>query len=154
MPLSKYVSFITGANQGLGRATALKLASLNSKVVLTDTADVTELARMIGLDKAFPIIMDVTNEDQVKFAMQETVKKWGKLTTCINCAGISPPMKTLGKKGVHSLDLFSKVLLVNAVGTFNVCRLAAEVMSLNGEDEDGLKGLIINTASIAAYEGI
>lgn len=97
--------------------------------------------------------MDVTNEDQVKAAMQETIKKWGKLTTCVNCAGIAPPMKTIGKKGVHTLDLFSKVLLVNTVGTFNVTRLAAEVMCLNVADEDGLKGLIVNTASIAAFEG-
>lgn len=154
MTLSNIVAFITGAGQGLGRATAIRLASLNSKVVITDVSEMAakRVAEEIGI-QAFAVTMDVTNEEQVKDAMEQTIKKWGMVNVCINCAGVAPPMKTLSKKGPHSLDQFSKVLQVNTVGTFNVIRLAAEKMALNPVDEDGLRGVIINTASIAAYEG-
>ena len=155
MTLSNMVSFITGAGQGLGKATAIRLASLNSKVVIADVSEaaVKAVAEEIGASRAFGVVMDVTNESQVKDAMEQTIKKWGKLNVCINCAGIAPPMRTLTKKGPHNLEQFSNVMQVNAVGTFNVIRLAAEKMALNAADEDGLRGVIINTASIAAYEG-
>jgi 3-hydroxyacyl-CoA dehydrogenase / 3-hydroxy-2-methylbutyryl-CoA dehydrogenase len=155
MVLSNLVTFITGAGQGLGRATAIRLASLNSKVVVTDVSEAAlkKVVEEIGHKNAFAVVMDVTNEEQVKSAIDATINKWGKLNVCINCAGIAPAMKTLSKRGPHTLDLFSKVLLVNAVGTFNVSRLAAEKIALNEADEDGLRGVIINTASIAAYEG-
>ena len=155
MTLSNVVAFITGAGQGLGRATALRLASKNAKVVVADISEsaAAKVAAEIGIKNAIAIVMDVTNEAQVKDAMDQTIQKWGKLNVCVSCAGIAPPMKTLSKKGPHLLDLFSKVVLVNAVGTFNVARLAAEKMSLNETDPDGLRGLIVNTASIAAFEG-
>ena len=154
MTLSNVVAFITGAGQGLGRATAIRLASLNAKVVIGDVSEMTakRVADEIGIN-AFAVTIDVTNEEQVKDAMEQTIKKWGKVNVCVNCAGVAPPMKTLSKKGPHNLDQFSKVLQINTVGTFNVIRLAAEKMALNPGDEDGLRGLIINTASIAAYEG-
>lgn len=154
MTLSNVVAFITGAGQGLGRATAIRLASLNAKVVISDVSEMTakRVADEIGIN-AFAVTIDVTNEEQVKDAMEQTIKKWGKVNVCVNCAGVAPPMKTLSKKGPHNLDQFSKVLQINTVGTFNVIRLAAEKMALNPGDEDGLRGLIINTASIAAYEG-
>ena len=154
MTLSNVVAFITGAGQGLGRATAIRLASLNAKVVISDVSEMTakRVAEEIGI-QAFAVTIDVTNEEQVKDAMEQTIKKWGKVNVCVNCAGVAPPMKTLSKKGPHNLDQFSRVLQINTVGTFNVIRLAAEKMALNPVDEDGLRGLIINTASIAAYEG-
>ena len=154
MTLSNVVAFITGAGQGLGRATAIRLASLNSKVVITDISEAAakRVAAEIG-GSALAVTMDVTDEAQVKDAMAKAVQKWGRVNVCVNCAGIAPPMKTLSKRGPHNLDQFSKVLMVNTVGTFNVMRLAAEQMALNDADEDGLRGVIINTASIAAYEG-
>lgn len=154
MTLSNVVAFITGAGQGLGRATAIRLASLNSKVVITDISEAAakRVAAEIG-GSALAVTMDVTDEAQVKDAMAKAVQKWGRVNVCVNCAGIAPPMKTLSKRGPHNLEQFSKVLMVNTVGTFNVMRLAAEQMALNDADEDGLRGVIINTASIAAYEG-
>jgi 3-hydroxyacyl-CoA dehydrogenase / 3-hydroxy-2-methylbutyryl-CoA dehydrogenase len=155
MTLSNLVAFITGAGQGLGRATAIRLASMNAKVVISDISEkaAKSVSEEIGASKSFAVVMDVTSEEQVKNAMDQAVKKWGKIDVCVSCAGIAPPMKTLSKRGPHSLDTFSKVLQVNTLGTFNVVRLAAEKMALNEADGDGLRGVIINTASIAAYEG-
>ena len=90
---------------------------------------------------------------QVKSAMDEAVEKWGKINATINCAGIAIAMKTIGKKGPHDLSQFSKVLHVNTTGTFNVIRLAAEKMAHNEADGDGIRGVIVNTASIAAMDG-
>ena len=102
--------------------------------------------------------INVTDESSVKESIELVTKKWGKPLTCaVNCAGIAPPMKVLNRKGVpHDLQQFSNVMKVNTIGTFNVLRLAAESMSKN-EDMDavntGCKGVIINTASIAAMDG-
>jgi 3-hydroxyacyl-CoA dehydrogenase/3-hydroxy-2-methylbutyryl-CoA dehydrogenase len=85
--------------------------------------------------------------------MAAAVAKWGKINATVNCAGIAIAVKTLNKKGPHDLGQFSKVLQVNAAGTFNVVRLAAEVMAKNEADEDGIRGVIVNTASIAAMDG-
>jgi NAD(P)-dependent dehydrogenase (short-subunit alcohol dehydrogenase family) len=86
-------------------------------------------------------------------SLQEGIDKFGKINVTVNCAGIAVAQKTLSKKGPHNLEAFSKVLTVNTVGTFNVTRLVAEKMTLNTADEDGLKGVVINTASVAAYDG-
>ena len=89
----------------------------------------------------------------MKLAMSKLLNEFGKLNVTVNCAGIAPPSKTLSKKGPHSLEQFSKVLTINTIGTFNSIRLSAELMSKNIPDEDGCRGVIINTSSIAAMDG-
>jgi 3-hydroxyacyl-CoA dehydrogenase / 3-hydroxy-2-methylbutyryl-CoA dehydrogenase len=156
--LLQTVAVITGAGQGLGRATALRLAAQGAKVALLDVSaktleQVQDTLKKTNHSDVFTAVCDVTNEEQVQAAIQGAVKAFGKINVAVNCAGIAPPMRTLSKKGPHSLSQFSKVLQVNTVGTFNVVRLAAEAMSHNALDEDHERGVIINTASIAAMDG-
>jgi len=153
--VSQTVALITGAGQGLGRATALRLAKQGAKICLVDMSKETleKVQQELSGYDVLPIVCDVTNEEQVQNAVNEAVKLFGKVTLAVNCAGIAPPMRTLSKKGPHSLAQFSKVLQVNTVGTFNVIRLAADAMAKNNFDSDGERGLIVNTASVAAFDG-
>jgi 3-hydroxyacyl-CoA dehydrogenase/3-hydroxy-2-methylbutyryl-CoA dehydrogenase len=146
---------VTGAGSGLGRATALRLAKQNAKVVVADMSadNVKKVVDEIGASSAIPAVLDVTNENQVRESMNEAVKKWGKLNAAVNCAGIAIANKTLSKKGVHDLNAFIKVLTVNTAGTFNVCRIAADIMQKNEADADGKRGVFVNTASVAAFDG-
>lgn len=155
MSLSHVVAFITGAGQGLGRATAVRLAKKNAKVIIADIspANIDAVVKEIGASNASGAVIDVTDEAGVTGAISDAVSKWGSLNVVVNCAGIAPPMRTLSKKGPHSLAQFSKVMQINTVGTFNVVRIAAEKMATNTPDADGLRGVIINTASIAAMDG-
>jgi 3-hydroxyacyl-CoA dehydrogenase/3-hydroxy-2-methylbutyryl-CoA dehydrogenase len=155
MSLSNVVAFVTGAGSGLGRATALRLAKQNAKVVVADRSgdNVKKVVDEIGASSAIPAVLDVTNENQVRESMNEAVKKWGKLNAAVNCAGIAIANKTLSKKGVHDLNAFIKVLTVNTAGTFNVCRIAADIMQKNEADADGKRGVFVNTASVAAFDG-
>lgn len=107
----------------------------------------------IGADNAIAANVDITDEKAVAAAMDQAVERWGKVNVAVNCAGIAIAQRTLSKKGPHDLAAFSKVLNVNTVGTFNVIRLAAARMALNTPDEDNIRGVIINTASIAAFDG-
>jgi 3-hydroxyacyl-CoA dehydrogenase/3-hydroxy-2-methylbutyryl-CoA dehydrogenase len=102
---------------------------------------------------AMAAVIDVCSEEAVQESIDKAVAKWGKIDVAVNCAGIAPPMKTLSKKGPHSLEQFSNVLKVNTIGTFNIIRLAAQQMSLNEPDADGMRGVIVNTASVAAMDG-
>jgi NAD(P)-dependent dehydrogenase (short-subunit alcohol dehydrogenase family) len=110
------------------------------------------LAAELGENARF-VTCDVTQEDAVANALSTMEESFGPLNTALNFAGIAVAMKTLGKKGPHPLDLYRKVIDINLVGTFNVCRLAAEQMQKNTPDEDGLLGAITNTASVAAFDG-
>lgn len=154
MSLSRAVALVTGAGQGLGRATAIRLAAQGAKVVIADISEerASMVAKEIGEDSAMVAAIDVTSESDVASALESSKSRWGNLTVAVNCAGIAPPMRTLSKKGPHRLDQFSNVLKVNTVGTFNIVRLAAEQMSANDPCE-GHRGVIINTASIAAMDG-
>lgn len=148
------VFFVTGAAQGLGRATALRLGSLGAKVCVVDrSADAAAAtAKEIG-ENALPLVADVSNEEHMKAAVAKAMETFGKINGTVNCAGIAIAAKTLSKKGPHSMDQFAKVINVNVMGTFNSIRLTAEAMSKNAPDADGARGVIINTASIAAFDG-
>jgi 3-hydroxyacyl-CoA dehydrogenase/3-hydroxy-2-methylbutyryl-CoA dehydrogenase len=155
MSFANLVVYITGAGQGLGKATALRMATLGAKVCLIDVSKsaIETVSSIIGADKSLQIVADVTDEEQIKNSIQIVKEKFGKINVTVNCAGIAPPMRTLSKRGPHSLSQFAKVLQVNTVGTFNVLRLTAELIALNEADADGMKGVVINTASIAAMDG-
>jgi NAD(P)-dependent dehydrogenase (short-subunit alcohol dehydrogenase family) len=145
---------VTGGASGLGRAAAETLVNAGGEVVSLDlNAEVgraTETA--IGSQARF-VEGDVASEDQVKAAVEAAVSVFGGLHGVINAAGIGPAAKVLGRNGPHPLDLFEKTIRVNLVGTFNVIRLAAAVMAQNTPFETGERGVIINTASTAAYDG-
>jgi NAD(P)-dependent dehydrogenase (short-subunit alcohol dehydrogenase family) len=149
------VAYVTGGGRGLGRATAKWLASKGNNIVLADISEssINEVIHEIGTEKCMPAVVDICHEKMVKDSLDDVIKKWGRLDYVINCAGIAPPMKTLSKKGPHDLNQFIKVINVNTIGTFNVVRLASEKMAVNVPDEDGLRGVIINTASVAAFDG-
>ena len=145
---------VTGGASGLGRAAAEALVDAGGTVVLLDVnAEVgaaTELS--IGPQVRFAQA-DVTSEEQVKAAIDLAVSTYGNLYGVVNAAGIGPAAKVLGKNGPHNLELFEKTIRVNLVGTFNVIRLAAAVMAQNAPLETGERGVIVNTASIAAFDG-
>ncbi len=150
--MNKSVAIVTGGASGLGAATARRLAAGGMKVVVLDISSQQgdELARQIGGTFSF---CDVTDEADV-IAGVEAAARMGDIRVLVNCAGIGPPMRTLARDGTpHNLDLFRKVIGINLIGTFNSIRVAASKMSANPPDENGERGVIVNTASVAAYDG-
>ncbi len=145
---------VTGGASGLGRAAAEAIVNAGGTVVLLDVnAEVGAAAELsIGPQVRFAQA-DVTSEEQVQAAIDLAVSTFGNLYGVVNAAGIGPAAKVLGKNGPHNLELFEKTVRVNLVGTFNVIRLAAAVMAQNAPLETGERGVIINTASIAAFDG-
>jgi len=155
--LKNGVCLVTGAASGLGLATAERLVSRGASVVLADLASNTgrlnDIVAGLGDKRALAVGMDVTSPDDVRVALDQAEEQFGAVNCVVSCAGIAVASRTLSKKGPHSLDDFSKVLHVNTTGTFNVLRLAAERMSTREADSHGQRGVIVNTASIAAYDG-
>lgn len=151
MELSNAVALVTGGASGLGAATAAALQKLGAKVVIADmpTSAGAEVAKSLN---AVFVPCDVTNDADVA-SLVKTAAALGALRIVVNCAGIAPACKVLGKQGLHPLSLFEKTLAVNVVGTFNVIRHALEVMQHNAPQQDQERGVIINTSSVAAYEG-
>ncbi|MFQ5525307.1 MAG: 3-hydroxyacyl-CoA dehydrogenase [Thermoanaerobaculia bacterium] len=145
---------VSGGASGLGEATARRLVSEGGRVVIADLNQErgTELVAELGEDARFSPT-DVTQEDSVRAAIALAEETFGSLNGAVSCAGIGTPGKVLGKEGPHSLELFTKVIHVNLIGTFNVLRLAAEAMARTDSDDSGERGAIINTASVAAFEG-
>ena len=147
-------AIVTGGASGLGEATVRNIVSQGGKATIFDLQEerANTLIAELGENVRFALV-DVTNEEQVQAAVNEAVEAFGPIHVTVNCAGIGIAQKVLSKKGPHSLAAFDKVLKVNLVGTFNVLRLAAEAMTQNEPDEDGQRGVIINTASVAAFDG-
>ena len=154
MDISGKTLIVTGGASGLGRATAEAILAAGGNAVLLDVnADTGAAARLAMGARARFALADVTSEEQVKAAVDLAVSTFGGLHGVVNAAGIGPAAKVLGRNGPHPLDLFEKILRINAVGTFNVIRLAAAVISQNPPTDTGERGVIVNTASIAAYDG-
>jgi NAD(P)-dependent dehydrogenase (short-subunit alcohol dehydrogenase family) len=154
MNLKDAVAIVTGGGSGLGEATIREFAGAGARVAILDlpASPGAKVAESLG-DKAIFVPADVVNEDQVKDAIQKTVARLGGVHILVNCAGIGRAMRTVTKDGPHSLDLFTKVIHINLIGTFNAIRLAAAQMSKNQPNGDGERGVIVNTASVAAYDG-
>ena len=145
------VAVVFGGASGLGEATARRLAADGARVVVADLGaeKAATVAEEIG---GVPVGVDVTSEDSVEHAIAEATKL-GELRICVTCAGIGTPGKLLGREGPTPLRKFAQVIEVNLLGTINVLRCAAGAMSVNGPDGGGERGVCVNTASIAAYEG-
>jgi NAD(P)-dependent dehydrogenase (short-subunit alcohol dehydrogenase family) len=154
MDIRGKTAVITGGVSGLGEATARLLHSMEANVVLLDVNQDRGLAlcEELGQRAAFALT-DVTETSQVQAAMKLAMEKFGAIHLAVNCAGVGTPAKVVGKEGPHDLAHFIKVLNINLVGTFDVLRWAAFYMTRNEPDSEGERGVIINTASIAAFEG-
>ncbi|WP_171240638.1 3-hydroxyacyl-CoA dehydrogenase [Ruegeria sp. HKCCA5491] len=152
MQLPSTGAIVTGGASGLGEATARYFAENGAQVTILDrdAERGNEVAAEIG---GHFVETDVTDEASVAAAIDYAVDKMGRITTAVNCAGIAVGIKTVGKEGPHPLDPFQRTIDINLVGTFNVSRLAAEQMAKNAPESDGARGVIINTASIAAFDG-
>ena len=156
MDLHNKVAVVTGGASGLGLAAAQALADGGATVVIIDMnaeAGAKAVAEL-GAKKSHFIQLDVSNGPDVEAAFNKIKADLGRVDICVNCAGIGIAVKTLDREGQpHDLDLYRKVIEVNLIGTFNISRCAAAAMALNEPDEKAEKGVIINTASIAAFDG-
>lgn len=154
MELRAVRAVVTGGASGLGRATVARLVAAGGRAGILDlpTSPGAEAARALG-DAACFVPADVTSADQVAAALREARARLGGLNVLVNCAGVAWAGRTVGKDGPHPLDVFVRVIEVNLVGTFNCLRLAAALMAENAPTDDGERGVVINTASVAAFEG-
>jgi NAD(P)-dependent dehydrogenase (short-subunit alcohol dehydrogenase family) len=150
MRVSGTAAIVTGGASGLGGATAATLAGAGAQVYAVDLAAGIKAAP--DVDGVTYIEADVTDPEQVRAAVAAASAD-RPLRTVVNCAGIGPSARILGRKGVHDLDLYAKVIQINLIGTFNVLALAAEAIAQTEPDDNGQRGVIVNTASVAAYEG-
>ncbi len=155
MELKDKVALVTGGASGLGQATVEAFVAKGAKVVILDINEdkANEIIKNLGEDNVLFISTNIMEEDPVINAIADINNKFGGLHIAVNCAGTGYPGRILGKEAPHPLDAFKFIINLNLVGTFNVMRLAAELMDKNESDENGEKGVIINTASIAGYEG-
>jgi NAD(P)-dependent dehydrogenase (short-subunit alcohol dehydrogenase family) len=154
MRIAGTTAVITGGASGLGRAAAERLAADGARVVLLDLPGSAgaEAARALG-ERALFAPADVTSSEQLGQALDAAVVRFGALHVLVNCAGIGAAEKTLSRRGPADLAVFSRVIQVNLIGTFNCIRLAAALMARNEPNADGERGVIVNTASVAAFEG-
>ena len=159
MNIQNNTFIITGGASGLGLATVKMIAENGGNAVILDINE--DAGKSVESDKILFVKTDVSNEEQVQNAIDLMIKTFGGLHGVCNCAGVGPAQRVVGKNGVHSLEFFSKVVSINLIGTFNVIRLATNVMQNNlpssggieGGYEDGERGIIVNTASVAAFDG-
>jgi NAD(P)-dependent dehydrogenase (short-subunit alcohol dehydrogenase family) len=145
--MNKRIAIVTGGASGLGKACVELFLQQGMKVAVWDKET------HAPQKDALLIACDVTEEESVSLALHQTIEQLGIPTVCINCAGIAPAALVIGKNGVMPLSFFQQVISVNLIGTFNVMRLVAEAMSTADINAQGERGVIINTASVAAFEG-
>jgi NAD(P)-dependent dehydrogenase (short-subunit alcohol dehydrogenase family) len=154
MKISGSTTVITGGASGLGRATAERLRAAGGNVALLDLARSPGAGVAAGLGAgALFAPADVTSADEVGAALERAVERFGAIHCLVNCAGIGTAEKTFGKRGPADLGAFARVIQVNLIGTFNCIRLAASHMAKNEPTADGERGVIVNTASVAAFDG-
>ncbi|HVO25117.1 MAG TPA: 3-hydroxyacyl-CoA dehydrogenase [Candidatus Margulisiibacteriota bacterium] len=155
MKLEGAVALVTGGASGLGEATVRAFVAKGARAAILDRPNSAgeQLAATLSAAKAIFVPADVTSSEQVTQAIQQTVSKLGGVHIAVNCAGVGAAMKTTGKQGPMPLEMFEMVIKINLIGTFNVIRLAATEMLKNTPNDDGERGVIINTASIAAFDG-
>lgn len=152
--MEQVTALISGGASGLGAATARAIVGAGGQVVLLDRDGEKGAALAAELGEAARFAeTDVTSETSVETARDWALSEFGQITVAVNCAGIAIAAKTVGRDGAHPLESFQRSIDINLVGSFNVARLAAEAMQENTPDSDGQRGVIIHTASVAAYEG-
>lgn len=154
MKIEGSVALVTGGASGLGEATVRELVRGGGKAVILDRPQSAGavLAEELGRAVIFAPA-DVTSEAEVSAAVEKAVSELGRLHIAVNCAGVGTAMRTITKAGPMPLELFATCIQVNLIGTFNVIRLAAAQMAKNAPNDDGERGVIINTASVAAFDG-
>jgi NAD(P)-dependent dehydrogenase (short-subunit alcohol dehydrogenase family) len=154
MELATAKAVISGGASGLGFATAQRVIDAGGQVVLFDINDEQGASSAVSLgDRATYIKTDVSDEGSVKAAVKQAAEAMSGITLAVNCAGIATAGRALGREGPWPSELFNKVIQVNLVGSFNVTKEAAAVMQSNDANDDGERGVVISTASIAAFEG-
>src|SRR5882672_1949641 len=154
MEIKNSTFIVTGGSSGLGAATVEMVVAAGGNAIIADVNKTQGEALAARLGKhARYVECDVTREDHGKAAVAATLKEFGSLQALVNCAGIAIGEKTLGKEGPHSLEKFARVINVNLIGTFNMIRLAADAMSKLQPNTSGERGVIVNTASVAAFDG-
>lgn len=154
MRIDESVFLISGGASGLGLATARELVGQGGKAVLLDiNAEAGQQALAeLGANAHF-VRADITREEDGSAAVAQVLEAFGALHGLVNCAGVAPAEKVLGRNGAHGLDSFRRTVEVNLIGSFNLLRLAAEAMAQNAPNVEGERGVIINTASVAAFDG-
>jgi len=154
MEIDGCVALVTGGASGLGEATVRRILEQGGRAVILDRPGSAgeELAAALGTRTAFAPA-DVTSAEEVSAAVARAIERFGRLDVAVNCAGIGAAMRTVSKQGPMPLELFTKVVSVNLIGTFNVIRLAAAQMASNAPNAEGERGVIVNTASTAAFDG-
>jgi len=154
MQVSGATFIITGGGSGLGAATAKRFHAAGARVVIADidAERGAALAKELGEGSAFAAT-DVVNEAAAQAAVELARQRFGRLDGLVNCAGIGPAERVVGKKGAHRLQTFSRVIEVNLIGAFNMIRLSAAAMSANEPNAAGERGVVVNTASVAVWDG-
>jgi NAD(P)-dependent dehydrogenase (short-subunit alcohol dehydrogenase family) len=152
MQIKDHAFLITGGGSGLGAATAKVLAEHGGKVLLADVADGAGVANSIGANARY-VKCDVTDEASMQGAVDACVSAFGAIHGLVNCAGVAPGERVVGRNGPHALASFERAVKINLIGTFNAIRLAAAKMSVQPPNAAGERGVIVNTSSVASFEG-
>jgi NAD(P)-dependent dehydrogenase (short-subunit alcohol dehydrogenase family) len=154
MQISSRVFLVTGAGSGLGASVARRIVADGGRVVIVDVNEAggAAVAAELG-DAATFVRTDVTSEVEARAAVARALEAFGRLDGLVNCAGVAPGEKVVGKNGPHGLASFARAVEINLVGTFNMIRLAADALAKQPAGADGERGVIVNTASIAAFDG-